>query len=107
MCSYARGVAGLWQVIRAARTIGAIGDLGRPGPPDPVADQPTVSTWVLLAVDIVGAAALVLVAAVAQRTALRVAVVVAIVLFLADALTKGRRLSRIHRRRRELRARYR
>lgn len=98
---------GLWQVIRAARTIGAIGDLGRPGPPDPLADQPTVSTWVLLAVDIVASAALVLVAAVAQRTELRIAVVVVITLFLVDAVTKGRRLSRVHRRRRELRARYR
>lgn len=94
-------------MIRAARTIGAIGDLGRPGPPDPVADQRTVSTWVLLAVDVAGAAALVLVAAVVQQSALRVAIVVAIALFLVDAVSKGRRLGRVHRRRRELRARYR
>lgn len=94
-------------MIRAARTVGAIGDLGRPGPPDRVADQPTLSSWVLLALDVAGAAALVLVAAVTQRAGLRVAVVVVIVLFLVDAVTKGRRLSRVHRRRRELRARYR
>lgn len=94
-------------MIRAVRTIGAIGDLGRPGPPDPLADQPTLSAWVLLALDVAGAAALVLVAAVSQRAGLRVAVVVVIALFLADGVTKGRRLSRIHRRRRELRARYR
>lgn len=100
-------MAGLWQVIRAARTTGAISDLGRPGPPDRVADQPTLSSWVLLALDIVGAAALVLVAAFSERTALRVAVVVVITLFLVDAVTKTRRLSRIHRRRRRLRARYR
>lgn len=100
-------MAGLWQVIRAARTIGAIGDLSRPGPPDRVADQPTLSSWVLLAVDVVGAAALVLVAAVSQRAGLRAAIVVVIALFLVDAVTKGRRLTRIHRRRRELRARYR
>lgn len=94
-----------WQVVRGARAVAAAGDLGRPGPRDAVADRSTLPSLILLALDLAVAVALVFVAAVSARTSLQVLVWAVIVLLVVDAGLRARRLRRVFRRRRELRAR--
>lgn len=104
--SYGDRVVAWGRVARGVRAVAAAGDLGRPGPRDPVADRPTLPTVVLLVLDLAVAVALVFVVAVSARTSLRVVVAAVIVLLVVDAGLRVRRLRTVFRRRRELRARH-